>query len=227
MKIEGFRTTKFRNTIKQIAKNNNADDVKNIKFHLGTIGETKSFRVMGVLVENVIASYWKTTRTDDADGHTTEIKTPFVITYSDYLAFNRDVQLSEVFGDEPVEVADFRRKKVEPEVLEVGKIYLMSNGGRCSSTSVIRIKKNTKTTATFEYISYRLPQHLQDIKDNANPEYHIECDLSELVLGETFGEGLLRCNASGSWRTSAGYGVSYIFHKSANRQRFVEEYYFD
>jgi hypothetical protein len=94
MKIEGFRTTKFRNTIKQIAKNNNADDVKNIKFHLGTIGETKSFLVRGALVQNVIASYWKTTRTDDVDGHTTEIKRPFVITYSDYLAFNRDVQLS-------------------------------------------------------------------------------------------------------------------------------------
>ena len=226
MKIEGFRTTKFRNTIKQIAENNNADDAKNIKFYLGTTGETKSFRVCGVLVENVIASYYKTTRVEEEDGTTTETKSPFVITYSDYLSFNRDAQLSEVFGEETVQVADFRRKKVEPEPLEVGKIYLMSSGFRCQETSVIRIKKTTRTTATFEYISYTLPQHLQEKKAASN-EYHIECDLSELVLGEAFGEGKLRCNASGSWRTSAGYGASYIFHKSANRQRFVEEYYFD
>lgn len=224
MKIEGFRTTKFRNTIKQIAENNNADDAKNIKFYLGNTGETHSFRVCGVLVENVIASYWKTTRVEEEDGTTTECKSPFVITYSDYLAFNRDAQLSEVFGEETVQVADFRRKKVEPKPLEVGKIYLMSGGGRCSSTSVVRIKKTTKTTATYEYISYTLPQHLQDKKASFGSEYHIECDLSELILGEPFGEHKIRCNANGSWRTSAGYGASYL---STTSTKYIDEYYFD
>jgi hypothetical protein len=201
MKITEFRTAKFKNIIKQIAEDRGATSTyKSIKFFTGTRGETRSLRINGTGVNDVIAVYY-----------TLEDRTnmPHAITYSDYLQFSRDIKVGEVLG-EVVAVKDFRNPKVEPDHIEVGKTYLLRFGSNSSSTSIIRITKKTKTTATYETFAFRMPVELAEQIHNRQ-EYSVECDIKDVeILGVVSVENKLRAYSSGSWKTSAGWGAGYL-----------------
>lgn len=201
MKIEGFRTTKFRNIIKQIAEQNNADtSYKAVKFYLGSTGETKTIHFNRIRVDDVIAMYYV------KEGTTMY---PHPITYNEYTSFVRDMKVSEVLG-EAVEVKSFQTPKTEPEEIKVGETYIMRFYGNSSSTSLVRIIKKTKTTATYEYIAFRMPAELE--AQRQNQEYYIECDIKDVEILGPIGstEMKIRASKSGSWRTSAGWGAGHL-----------------
>lgn len=215
MKVEGFRTTKFRNIIKQIAENNNADlSYKEVKFTLGTTGDTKSIRLNGKVVDDVIAIYYTSVGLE---------KHPHVITYGDYTSFVRDMKVSEVLG-ETVEVKSFQKPKAEPDEIKVGNLYLMRFSGNSTSTSIVKIIKKTKTTATYQYIAFRWPAEIEEKRKEQ--EYYVQCDIKDVeILGPMeHEEKKVRATKSGSWRTSAGWGAGHIDVKGT---KLCSSQYFD
>lgn len=218
MKIDNFRTAKFKNAIKQIAEVNGKIDKLSFNFDLG--GNTKSIKVNGIEYDNCVAICWITEKLDS----NRYIKRPIAITYGDYEQFVRDNNIKSVLGEE-VELKDYRKTTIKKEapVLNVGQIYYLRSYSNCrTQTSICRVVRTTKTTADVEVLGITYP----DKYIPSGVEYSIQIPIKEIKISDYVIDSFkVRSNKYGYW-TTPGYSCWYLCEIDS-KTTYDESYQFD